>query len=99
MTYNAIVEDRKAEGFTASLLGWPSCTATGATKAEALTRLRQAIRDRLSSVEIVPIEVDVTETGHPLAKFAGMFKNDELFDQFVEDMATYRLEVDAKMAD
>ncbi|HEX9733245.1 MAG TPA: type II toxin-antitoxin system HicB family antitoxin [Thermoanaerobaculia bacterium] len=99
MTYSAIVEDRESAGFTASVLGWPSCTATGATKAEALTRLRQVIRDRLSSVEIVPVEVDVPEDGHPLARFAGMFKNDALFDQFVEDMAAYRREVDAETAD
>ena len=99
MTYNAIVEDRKTAGYTASILGWPSCTATGATKAEALTRLRQVIRDRLSSVEIVPIEVDVSENGHPLARFAGMFKDDTLFDQFVEDMAAYRRQIDAETTD
>ena len=99
MTYNAIVEDRNNEGYTASVLGWPGCTVTGATKAEALARLRQAIRDRLSRVEIVPIEVEVGEEGHPLAKFAGMFKDDTLFDQFVEDMAAYRREIDSESAD
>ena len=99
MTYNAIVENRNAAGFSASVLGWPGCTATGATKAEALARLRQAIRDRISSVEIVPLEVDVTENGHPLAKFAGMFKDDALFEQFVEDMAAYRREIDSEAAD
>lgn len=99
MTYNAIVEDRKAEGYTASILGWPGCTASGDTKDEALARLRQAIRDRLPRVEIVPIEVDIGDNGHPLAKFAGMFKDDALFDQFLEDMAAYRREVDGEMAD
>ncbi len=57
MTYNAIVENTKPHGYTASIEEWPNCAATGATKAEALTRLRQAISDRLSKVEIVPIEV------------------------------------------
>ncbi len=99
MTYNAIVEDRETGGYFASVLGWPSCTATGATRDEVLARLRQAIRNRLSRVEVVPIEVDVPENGHPLAKFAGMFKDDALFDQFVEDMAAYRHEVDAETAD
>jgi hypothetical protein len=99
MTYNAIVEDTKTSGFTASILGWPGCTVTGTTKAEALTRLRQAISDRLSRVEIVPIEVEAPENGHPLANVLGMFQNDPLFDQFVEDMASYRREVDAEMAD
>ena len=99
MRYNAIVEDTNSDGYTATVLGWPSCTATGATRDEALDQLRQVIQARLSRVEIVPIEVDVSENGHPLARFAGMFKDDELFDQFVEDIAAYRREVDAEMAD
>ncbi len=98
MTYNAIVEDQTPHGYTATILGWPSCTVTGATRAEALTRLRRAISNRLSRVEIVPIEVDVPENDHPLAKFAGMFQDDPLFDQFIEDMAAYRRDVDAEMA-
>ena len=99
MKYNAIVEDSETDGYTATILEWPGCTATGATRGEALTRLRQAISNRLSRVEIVPIEVDVPEAAHPLAKVIGMFKDDPLFDQFVEDMAAYRREVDAEMAD
>ncbi len=99
MTYNAIVEDTQTGSYTASVLGWPGCSATGATKDQALTRLRQAISDRLSRVEIIPIEVDVPENGHPLARFAGMFNDDELFDQFVEDMAVHRREVDAEKAE
>ncbi len=99
MTYNAIVEYMKPDGYTASILGWPACTVAGATKAEALDRLRQAVSDRLSRVEIVPINVDVSENGHPLAKFAGMFKDDPLFDEFIEEMAAYRRQVDAASAD
>lgn len=34
----------------------------------------------------------------PWVKFAGIFKDDPLFDEFVEDMATYRRELDAKIA-
>ncbi len=99
MKYNAMVEDTNSDGYTATVLGWPSCSATGATKDEALGQLRQVIQARLSRVEIVPIEVDVSENGHPLARFAGMFKDDDLFDEFVEDMAAYRREVDAEMVD
>ena len=99
MTYNAIVEDTGPGGYTASILGWPDCTAKGATKDEALARLRLAIANRLSRVEIVPIEVEVPPNGHPLAKFAGVFKDDELFDQFLQDMVDYRRELDAETAE
>ena len=96
MTYNAIVEDTGSGGYTASILGWPDCSVKGATRDEALARLRQAIANRLSRVEIVPIEVDVPKNVHPLAKFAGMFKDYEQFDQFLLDMAEYRQELDAE---
>ena len=34
----------------------------------------------------------------PWVKFTGMFKDDPLFDEFVDDMATYRRELDARVA-
>ncbi|MBD2124507.1 DUF4209 domain-containing protein [Trichocoleus sp. FACHB-262] len=37
------------------------------------------------------------EQSDPWVKFAGMFKDDPLFDEFVEDMATYRRELDAEV--
>jgi hypothetical protein len=37
-------------------------------------------------------------TPDPWVKFAGMFKDDPLFDEFVEDMAAYRRELDAEVA-
>lgn len=38
------------------------------------------------------------EQSDPWVKFAGMFKDDPLFDEFVEDMATYRQELDDQIA-
>ncbi|WP_019501164.1 DUF4209 domain-containing protein [Pseudanabaena sp. PCC 6802] len=35
----------------------------------------------------------------PWVKFAGMFKDDPLFDEFVEDMASYRRELDSGLAE
>jgi hypothetical protein len=38
------------------------------------------------------------EQSDPWVKFAGMFKDDPLFDEFVQDMAAYRRELDAEVA-
>ncbi|MCP4654179.1 MAG: type II toxin-antitoxin system HicB family antitoxin [bacterium] len=99
MNYSAIVENRASEGFTATVLGWPGFTAAGRTREEALRRLQQSFRDRLSKVEVVPLEVEIPEDTHPWMKFAGMFENDPLFDQVVEDIQTYRRELDADSAE
>ncbi len=96
MNYSAIVENRDGEGFTATVLGWPGFTAAGRTRDEALRRLKQSFHDRLPKVEVVPLEVEVPEEAHPWMKFAGMFGNDPLFDQVLEDIQTYRRELDAE---
>jgi hypothetical protein len=38
------------------------------------------------------------EQSDPWVKFAGMFKDDLLFNEFIEDMAAYRHELDAEAA-
>ncbi len=38
------------------------------------------------------------EQSDPWVKFAGMFKDDPLFEEFVEDMVAYRHELDAEVA-
>lgn len=95
MTYSAIVENRDSEGFTATVLGWPGLTTAGRTREEALKKLRQSFRDRLSKAEVVPFEVEVPEDDHPWMKFAGMFEDDPLFEQVLADIQAYRNELDA----
>jgi len=94
MTYNAIVESKDHRGYRATVLGWPNCSANGATKEEALERLREVIRTRVSEGEIVRIDVDLPGS-HPWMKFAGMFEDDPMFDQLVEEIEAYRRELDA----
>ncbi|MDJ0733171.1 MAG: DUF4209 domain-containing protein [Nostocaceae cyanobacterium] len=51
---------------------------------------------RLCLVPILQYQQQIEESD-PWVKFAGMFKDDPLFDEFVEDMAAYRRELDAEM--
>jgi hypothetical protein len=52
---------------------------------------------RLCCLPILSYQQKV-EQSDPWVKFAGMFKDDPLFDEFVEDMAAYRRELDAEVA-
>lgn len=52
---------------------------------------------RLCCLPISIFQQDV-EQSDPWVKFAGMFKDDPLFDEFVDDMAAYRRELDAEVA-
>lgn len=39
------------------------------------------------------------EESEPWVKFAGMFRDDPLFDEFVEDMASYRQSIITRLCD
>jgi hypothetical protein len=44
------------------------------------------------------IPEEIVEESNPLVKFAGMFKDDPFFDEFVEEMAVNRRKLDEEMA-
>jgi len=94
MTYYVLVENGKQGRYTATILGWPDCTAHGATRQEALTRVRQVLATRLTRAEVIPLEIEQSAPKHPWLKFAGMFSNDPLFDEVLAEIENYRRELD-----
>ena len=67
--------------------------AEGATREEALTRLKEQMQARLrDGTEL--ISLDVGAAPHPLSEFAGMFKEDPYFDEVLEIMADNRRKMD-----
>ena len=94
MTYPILLESKKQGGYTATVLGWPDCTAQGATRQEALTRIRQVLIERLTQAEIVPLEIEAPQPEHPWLEFAGMFKDNPVFDEVLAEIETYRRELD-----
>jgi predicted RNase H-like HicB family nuclease len=69
--------------------------AEGATRDEALQNLRKLLEERLAQgAEIVGLEV--TGERHPWKPFAGMFKDDPLFDEWQQAIAKYRRRVSTR---
>ncbi len=69
-------------------------SAEGASREEVLAKLREQLHARIrAGTEVVSLEM--TSEPHPLAKFAGMFKDDPLFEKWQRSIAKYRREVDA----
>ena len=93
MTYDVLLENG-GQRYQATVLGLPSCSTEGATREEALRRLRTLLRKRLSKAEIVQLELEDPEPD-PMLKFAGVFKDDPLFDEVEEEIRAYRREIDA----
>jgi hypothetical protein len=93
MQIPVLVERVKGNGYRARGTEPFAISAKGATREEALNKLRAKIQTRLKNgTELVGLEVDPQP--HPLAKFAGMFKDDPLFDDWQKAITEYRRQVD-----
>ncbi len=70
-------------------------TAEGATREEAVRKLRELIQDQLArGVQIMSLEIPITE--HPLTRFAGTLDpNDPLVQDWLEIMAENRRRAEA----
>src|SRR5271155_513714 len=89
MQIPVLVERLKGNGFRARGKDPFILSAKGATREEALTKLRAKIQTRLKNgTEIVGLEVNVQ--AHPVAEFAGMFKDDPDFEDVLKIMADSR---------
>jgi hypothetical protein len=65
-------------------------SAEGATPDEALAKLRECTAERLrTGTRLVTLDVPVTEE-NPWVKYAGMFKDNPMFDEVVEIMKENR---------
>ena len=65
-----------------------------------ITKIRQLSPDAIQKLEEFIDQLsqasNSTEKPHPWLEFAGIFKDDPSFDQFLQEMETYRKEVDAQ---
>ena len=65
-------------------------TADGATYDEALANLKDKLQTRLRHGAVV-VPLELSSDPHPLAEFAGMFKDDPLLKGWKKSMKAYRM--------
>ena len=92
MQIPVLVERVKGNGYRARGQEPFVVSARGATRKEALAKLRAKIRARLKNGrEVVALEIGPEP--HPWMPFAGIFKDDPWIDDWVQSMADYRQQV------
>lgn len=101
MTYYVSVETNPSLRYLATVVGWPNCVAEADTRDEAVKRVKERFIEHLNRVEIVPIEVDLSNVektakngSHPWAGFAGMYAENPLFDEVLALIERERAAVD-----
>ena len=84
--------------FVASILGLSNVVAGGKTEAEAITKIKAALKSQLAASKVVTIDIDSEpnqiESTDPLIKNAGSFADDPMFDDFLNEVAAFRKQVD-----
>ncbi len=93
MQISVLVEPLAGNGYRAQGAAPFAFSAEGATREEAIAKVRQLCQARLSAgAEVVTVEVGAPP--HPWLPFAGMFKDDPDFRDVVEIMAENRRKMD-----
>jgi hypothetical protein len=89
-----LVEPIENAGYRATSGPPLAATAEGATRQEALDRLRAEIDRRMADGAVVmPLDITTTEE-NPWLEMAGMFRNNRLFDEWQAAIEEHRRKVD-----
>jgi hypothetical protein len=78
---------------TAELLGAPDIQATAPSQEVAVEQLRRLLQQQVNLGSLVSVEIPQQ---HPLARRAGVWKDDPSFDDFLEEIRKYREEEDRR---
>ncbi|MFN6473335.1 MAG: type II toxin-antitoxin system HicB family antitoxin [Nostoc sp. SerVER01] len=96
VSYSVLVEAKEG-GYQATVWGLPDCHVFSATREEALNNLHELINTRFQNVEIVTQEIEAPKSEHPWMKFAGMYKDNPLFEDVLSNIEAYRRQVDGEI--
>jgi predicted RNase H-like HicB family nuclease len=98
MKYLVLLQKEKT-GFSATVPVLPGCRATGPTEEETLKKIRGQIARTLARTKAVAVEVEAPSfpaAEHPWTPFAGMWKDDPGFEDFLTEIAADRRAVDSQ---
>ena len=93
MHFTILLEPADGQRYRASCGSPLGMEAEGASREEALGKLREQIEHKIrSGVEILTLEVDTAE--HPWKQFAGTLQDEPLFEEWVQAMVQHRASID-----
>jgi|SRR5882672_5551982 len=98
MQYQVLVQNLPDGLFSAFVIGVPDVVAEGATLEEALNNAKTLLKERLATSKLFTIEVEAPPgvAANPWLETHGVLRDDATFDDWVEEIAKYRREVDGE---
>lgn len=100
MTFDVILVKEANNGYIARPILWPESAVHGETEQEALNRVRALIRDLLNRTKFVQVQIDISkdQVDNPWLTKAGIFAEDPTWDDFLQEIAEYRRELNGKQS-
>ena len=95
MIVNAFVEQLEEKRYRVSISQPVALSAEGGSREEAIEQLRQLAGKRMAAGEVVPIDLPGTQRQDPWLDAAGVWKDHPDMDEYLENIAEYRRQVDA----
>jgi predicted RNase H-like HicB family nuclease len=95
-SFSILVESNHDGDFRATVLGLPECQAQGTTRDAALTNAKAALTERLTTAELVLIDLSPPSSAR---RIAGNFKDDPQWDAFQAAIVADRQVLDAELAE
>ena len=99
MQYQVLVQNLPDGLFSAFVIGVPDLVVEGASVEEALNKAKLLLKERLAHGQLFTIEVEepaATPAANPLLELYGSLRDDPTFDDWMDEIANYRRELDAE---
>ena len=90
MELQIYVEQQAQNKFVATVLGWPTCAASGCTKQEAIESACAIVNERLKLREVVTVQVGEASQFDPWLAMAGRFSHDPSWDEYQIELRRIR---------
>ena len=98
MQYQILLQKSSEQHFVASVVGFSDAVADGTTEHEAVEKVKAAMKEQLATAKILMVEVSThaeeKKEIDPWIKRAGVFADDPTWDDFLEEIESYRKQVD-----
>jgi hypothetical protein len=85
LDWHIVVESLTDGQVAAWIAQWPDCRVVSGSRDEAIEAVRSALNQRLGTIEVLPVMIDVVVPEHPIMKFVGIFKDDPTFIAWADE--------------
>jgi hypothetical protein len=100
LNFHVLLEKNEAGRIIASIAELSNCRVEADSRNEALVAIQELVSDRLSNVEVLPLEVAPARAveENPWTEFIGMFEGDAEFAEMANQWRLERLQDEDNLA-